>query len=873
MSEVVTTPPQDSTGAPHSRIGRFQSGQLLAERYRIVADLGSGGMGEVYRADDLTLGQSIALKFLPHDLIADPVRLEKLRDEVRLTRQISHPNVCRIYDIVEAEGQSFFSMEYIDGEDLGLLLRRIGRISGDKGIELARQICAGLAAAHEQGVIHRDLKPANIMIDGRGKARITDFGVAGVVSDLSEGKQHVVGTPAYMAPEQLEGGPVTRQSDIYSLGLVLFELFTGKRAHSANTIAELKDIHTSSRTTTNPSDLVADLDPTVERVILWCLETKPEDRPPNALAVMAALPGGDPLRAMIEAGETPSPELVAAAGRSGAGNAVVALAMAVFTALVLIGVIVIHTINSADRAHKGMLSPSILENRALEILDALGYDREPKDTAWDYELVTSRMNEGYELASNDRWEFFAQERPTTLYFWLRTSPEPMVPIRSTLPSNDWLGGRVSRTDPPETTPGMTQVVLSRTGRLLGLRVVSDGSRPPLAGPEANDGATVDLASILELAGYEIGELREVNADFAPSVAWDRRRAFVGADSDATAVQVRIDVAEFKGALTFFEVNEGGADSVFLLTEPPFKEEQRKSYNLHLMIGLIGGGILAFRNYRMRRIDRKGLFRLGVAMFLLTFGAAALYTDHSGTLAYGPTQIFAALAYGLVRAFVACVLYVGLEPYIRKLYPRALVAWSRLISGRWKDPALGREMLIGLSTASLWWGIAYAVGLLIGYGSMGAATGVPIENTFGVALLLAQVAVGIGNALTVLFVFVIARSIIPAPSWVQSLFGAIVVFGFYFLQGAGPMEGAAAYFFPALTTLAVVFLISRSGLIALFMFWVVNMIMQTTTLTYDLDQWFVGTTIAFVALFGSLIFFAFRIATAGQQLFPSSLDPA
>jgi serine/threonine-protein kinase len=207
--------------------GRFLPGTMLSGRYRVFGLVGRGGMGEVYRADDIKLGQPVALKFLPKDLERDEARLARLLAEVRIARQISHPNVCRVYDVGEADGHHFLSMEFVDGEDLASLLRRIGRLPEDKAVQIARQICAGLAAAHEKGILHRDLKPANIMIDGRGRARITDFGLAGSIAD---GGEAGAGTPAYMAPEQLAGKPTSVRSDLYALGLVLYELFTGKRA-------------------------------------------------------------------------------------------------------------------------------------------------------------------------------------------------------------------------------------------------------------------------------------------------------------------------------------------------------------------------------------------------------------------------------------------------------------------------------------------------------------------------------------------------------------------------------------------------------------------------------------------------------------------
>src|SRR5262249_6740813 len=176
----------ESASSPSSpSTSRFAPGTLLAERYRIVAQLGRGGMGEVYRADDLKIGHPVALKFLPHEFASDRMRLERLIAEVRIGRQVSHPNVCRLYDIVEWQGTHFMAMEYVDGEDLASLLRRIGRLPVDKALDIARDLAAGLAAAHDLGVIHRDLKPANVMIDGRGKARITDFGLAAVAGDAS----------------------------------------------------------------------------------------------------------------------------------------------------------------------------------------------------------------------------------------------------------------------------------------------------------------------------------------------------------------------------------------------------------------------------------------------------------------------------------------------------------------------------------------------------------------------------------------------------------------------------------------------------------------------------------------------------------------
>src|SRR5438034_5130582 len=167
-------------------------------------------MGEVYRADDLILDHPVALKFLPEhepnaaDARDAAARLAQFHNELRLARQVSHKNVCRLYDLGEADGRRFITMEYVDGEDLASLLRRIGRFPQDKAIEISRQLCAGLAAAHERGVVHRDLKPANVMLDGDGNVRITDFGIATATGEAGSG---IAGTPQYMAPEPLAGQP------------------------------------------------------------------------------------------------------------------------------------------------------------------------------------------------------------------------------------------------------------------------------------------------------------------------------------------------------------------------------------------------------------------------------------------------------------------------------------------------------------------------------------------------------------------------------------------------------------------------------------------------------------------------------------------
>src|SRR3954471_8253627 len=356
---------------------RFAPGSIIAARYRLVALLGRGGMGEVYRADDLTLDQPVALKFLPAGVAADPDRLAQFHAELRIARQVSHKNVCRLYDLGDHEGRRFLTMEYVDGEDLATLLRRIGRLPQDKAVDIARQLCAGVAAAHERGVLHRDLKPANVMIDGDGNVRITDFGIATAsgATDTS-----LAGTPQYMAPELFAGTSASTRSDIYALGLILFEIFTGRRAYDAKTLGDLKQLHDTG-TITTPSAIVRDLDPAIERVILRCLSRAPDQRPPSALTVAASLPGGDPLAAALAAGETPSPAMLVAAGEQEAlsvGRGLAALAFVIVSLLVIVAESQSTSLIGRSPLDK---PPAVLVDRAQQIMRSLGYTDAIADSA------------------------------------------------------------------------------------------------------------------------------------------------------------------------------------------------------------------------------------------------------------------------------------------------------------------------------------------------------------------------------------------------------------------------------------------------------------------------------------------------------------
>ena len=458
-SSVTRTAPSQSISHSSLDQARFTAGTLIAERYRIVGLLGRGGMGEVYRAEDLKLGQQVALKFLPAAMEKDDSRRTRLLNEVRLARQVSHPNVCRVYDVGEVDGSHFMAMEYVDGEDLASLLRRIGRLPHEKGLEIARQICAGLAAAHAQGILHRDLKPANVMIDGRGRVKLADFGLANLMTGI-EGDEARAGTPAYMAPEQLAGREVTERSDIFALGLVLYEIFTGQQAIKGKSLEEILALHKQA-SLTNPTTLVTRVDDVVEQVILRCLEKEPLARPASALAVAAALPGGDPLAAALAAGETPSPEMVAGAGTASGLRPVFAVGalVAVILALVL-------SVQNARRDDLGFklpmdTPPGELASRARETLKDLGVGDIGRHQRFGFD-----RNLAYLTWLDDQKPAFdpttlASGSPPGAHFWFRYSASEMEP-------NSLHASFVTMDDPVQGQPGQGRLWLDLSGRLQGL---------------------------------------------------------------------------------------------------------------------------------------------------------------------------------------------------------------------------------------------------------------------------------------------------------------------------------------------------------------------------------------------------------------------
>jgi serine/threonine protein kinase/class 3 adenylate cyclase len=321
-------------------------------RYEILARVGAGGMGRVFKARDRETGEIVALKILRPEIADQPPLIEAFKNELRLARKITHKNVCRIYDFNRASGFSFISMEFVEGESLRRVLNRFNALSTRTGIKIAMQICDGLREAHAQGIVHRDLKPENLMIDASGNVKLMDFGLACLAAD---GSTSAVGTPSYMAPEQAQGGPLDRRCDIYALGLVLFEIFTGHATFTGDTpmAVALKQIQDAPA---NPSQLEHTIPDHIAKTILRCLEKDPAKRFQWVEELQAAL--SDPTASRKTTSQGRRKPMWTPAGW-----------------ITLAGVLILATVimfSPGSTALRGIASPSGAEFAAFHMAESLG---------------------------------------------------------------------------------------------------------------------------------------------------------------------------------------------------------------------------------------------------------------------------------------------------------------------------------------------------------------------------------------------------------------------------------------------------------------------------------------------------------------------
>jgi Protein kinase domain len=866
LTEPASPKPRSGEGAtPTPGTSRFAPGSIIAGRYRLVALLGRGGMGEVYRADDLTLDQPVALKFLPEGVGTDSDKLAQFHNELRTARQVSHKNVVRLYDLGETGGRRFLTMEYVDGEDLASLLRRIGRIPEDKAIELARQLCAGVAAAHERGVLHCDLKPANVMIDGDGNVRVTDFGIATPLASqhLASVPDTFAGTPQYMAPEQLNGQPASVRTDLYALGLVLFEIFTGRRAYDAKTLGDLKQLHDTGSVTT-PSSVVRDLDPVVERVILRCLDKDPQKRPGSALAIAAALPGGDPLAAALAAGETPSPAMLVAAGESealsvGRGLAAVAAVVVGLFALVLVA----SRVTLVGRVPLDK-PPAVLADRVQQFLKSVGYTDPVADSANGFARsdVFLRWLPTVDQRP-ERWNILNSGSPWALVFWHRTSPRPLVTTRSQL--------QVQTSDPPMAVSGMTVVIVDTLGRVVEFQAVPsqfDATPAPASTPGWD--------KLFEAAGLDMKAFAPVDPQWSPRDFADTRAAWEGPLTDHPEYRVRVEAAAYRGRPTSLFVLGPWARPTRMVPVARTTTQAVLSgfVSLAIVALVIAALLIARSNVRAKRADTRGAGRLSLFLLIGYVVCWVIAAHHVSDVNTEMNFFIRNMGPVLFVTAMGWLMYTALEPYVRRFWPDGILGWTRLMSGYIRDPRVGRDVLTGCAIAvglALLEALYHLVPPLFGRPSPLPTFQSQVASLAGGGTLVSLifndgVVSGLFQAMFGVLAYVLLRLALRRTAFAvaASFVLLALVQTQNMLSSAAPTWLEALYQFAIVTV--VVTTVVRYGLLVTVVASAVGRVLQTIPLTLSLSHWTATASNLTIALVVGLACFGFYAARAGQPLF-------
>jgi len=712
-------------------------------------------------------------------------------------------------------------MEYVDGEDLGSLLRRIGRLPEERGVQIAREICAGLSAIHDQGVLHRDLKPANVMLDGRGRVRIADFGLATLAAAGGDGTRS--GTPAYMAPEQLADGTVTDRSDLYSLGLLLYEVFTGHHAFASGRVPLSRGVESRPE---SPSSHVRSLDPVVERAILRCLESDPALRPASALSVALALPGGNPLLSALAAGETPSPEMVAASGGAGGMRPIAALGLVAAIALGVAGTLALSErrglpFGPDDRPY------AALRDRAAEFVRTLGGTRADDDVV-----------DGFSH------EILPGAAPGTsapgVFYWYRRSP---VPVARVIEERALRGGSQFAI-PALEVPGELALRLDLRGRLLEFR------RFPAAADTLTN-AEPDWRPFFTAADLDGGRAPAL-PKLIPPVPTSAGVAWTVATGRETR---RVEGGSYGGRVTFFVA--GAPYTASPLTRAALIGSTFTGLIPVLLLGL--ALYFARRNLIAGRADVRGTVRLIVVLGPLgMLGWNFLANPRN----LGSGQIlFVLLAFGLFFMVLQAFAYLALEPIVRRQHPEWLVSWTRLLDGRWLDRLVGRDLLMGLAGGVL----AVLIGEVRGNLTRSIPAGDFQAAAVGGWSALAVVLRGISFGVLVSMVLALILALLQRSTR-RNVLGWILwipVAALFLWSGLASQSLWA----PVLEAAILGAVLHRSGLLGMAAAVVAFTMMNDEFLTTNLGAWYGGVTVAVLLATGALSAWGSIAATRSRSGVP------
>lgn len=813
----------------------YSTGHLIADRYRIVSLLGEGGMGRVYRAEDLRLNLTVALKFMPRLAGLDPLWRRRIEREVKLSRAVSHSNVCRVFDLGEVDGIPFISMEFVEGEDLAVLLRRIGRITTDRAVPIARQICAGLAASHAQGVLHRDLKPSNVMLDAKGRVRITDFGLA-VVAGRIEQTEMPAGTPRYMAPELFVGAAASEQSDIYALGLVLYELFTGAAAFTGKAPAEYSRLHRREEPAV-PSSVAPDIDPNVEAVILACLRKDPAERPASVLHVAAGLPGGDLLAAALDAGEIPTRELLAAAAARGTIDRH-GMRRIAFASLVLLGVAIALGIGTHPITHSGgAKSPEVLREKARAIAVLAGLTGAPVDS--DVRFLSTTEVELFDDAEHRRSRSLLSSADDAPLFCYRETRTASLPREVDLLLFIMPGTEPLRFSPSPT--GVTTVILDATGRLVYFE-----SHEIAQAEGVNAHAVSDWKSFILASGRDPQTLAPADSSFARISGTDETIAYFSPAAGESIPSARIEVAGTNNRPFYFGVFKDSTTprTASFMSSAARWRSVKTIRNLVFLVLVAASLPAAWRNRRSGG-DVVGAIRVAGFIFIVRLVGALISIRHLGGGADAIDALARTLASALAEAAIVLLFYLALERQVRRRWPRTLGSWSRLLTGAVRDPFVGRDVLMGCLVGYFWATLVFLDRTLPVWMGWEHRSQLRVDQSLNhllgprsaVAGTIESVRSGVYQGMVMLCVLVLATWLAGRRKWPALLIAWVISFLMYAPAATHPVMAWTIY---ALVGLPVgLFLLLNWGLLSLLAALLVAELLGVFPMTADLGAWYAG----------------------------------
>jgi serine/threonine-protein kinase len=584
----------------------------------------------------------------------------------------------------------------------------------------------------------------------------------------------------------------------------------------------------NSEPPTNPSTIVADIDPAIERVILRCLERDPARRPSSAIAVASALPGGDPLAAALAAGETPSPEMVAAAAET---DRLSMRAIGICTAAIAVGLAAAAVLGARTNPLEQTpfdQPPAALEQKARELVRSFGYEEPPIDRVYGLLYDDSRrwMNDNMPPAV-----FEAQLRagqPAGIRFWYRQSPRYLEPLNDV--------GEVTTSNPPMATSGMVRVYLDPQGRLVQFDAVPEQVEkdPPASSPVEN------WTPLLTAAGIDLGRFGPAAPSWLPLSPFDARAAWTGSFAHAPDVPIRVEAAAWRGRPIYFQVIGPWSRPTRESGGMPAGEQRANVFAwIATAIVITVAGSFAWRHVRQGRADVRGASRVSVFLFGCSLVIWACTTNHAPTAAE-LSRFSWALSEAAFYGATVWVLYVALEPHVRRRWPESIISWSRLLGGGIAHPLVGGHLLLGTA-----FGLAYTILFQVrsfldggGYSQLRLASVVntpQMVSTFIFPMLTATML-----AMGLVFLFLLLRVLLRRPWLAAIVFGLIVVIPATLAAPSPNLVGAAVA--ASLQFGLLILILSRYGVLPMVVGILVSSVLPAFPLTTNLGTWYTGSTL-------------------------------